>query len=342
MSRASTRPRTSSSRSSTSQNPERYTSRGAASRRGAALRSAGTGKTLLARRSGGRRRPPYFSLSASEFVRRSWVWARRGCATCSIRPRGGAAIVSSTSSNDRTSRSDVGDQRRSREPRSNAQPILTEGRIRAGNKRHRGCATNRPEVLDRRCWAGASTAGSPSSPRQNGRAEILRIHTRSVPLAAGWTWAGRGPRRQAHRCDLALCVNRRRCSPRGGTTRRRAGGLRRRDREIILGAERQIVMSDADRGRSAFHESARAGRHASPARTRAQGSRSSRAGSTGVDALDAGERSLQLSATSDRQDQGRARRARRREVVYDRDHDRRRVGHPNLTQIARGNGRRWA
>jgi cell division protease FtsH len=90
--------------------------------------------------------------------------------------------------------------------------------------------------------------------------EILRIHTRSVPLApdvdldriAASTPGATG-------ADLALIVNEAALF----AARRDHAAVEQRDftdaiEKIVLGAERQVVMSDADRERTAYHESGHA------------------------------------------------------------------------------------
>ena len=90
--------------------------------------------------------------------------------------------------------------------------------------------------------------------------EILRIHTRSVPLAldvdldriAVSTPGATGS-------DLALIVN----EVALFAARRDHATVEQRDLadaidKIALGAERQVVMTDADRERTAYHESGHA------------------------------------------------------------------------------------
>jgi cell division protease FtsH len=123
-------------------------------------------------------------------------------------------------------------------------------------------ATNRPEILDpallRPGRFDRRIAVNP--PDRNGRVEILKIHTRGVPLATdvdldrlaasipGSTGA-----------DIALLVNEAALF----AARRDHAAVEQRDftdaiEKIILGAERQVVMTDADRRRTAYHESGHA------------------------------------------------------------------------------------
>jgi len=123
-------------------------------------------------------------------------------------------------------------------------------------------ATNRPEVLDpallRPGRFDRRIAVHP--PDRNGRVEILKIHTRSVPLASGVELdrvAASTP--GATGADLALLVNEAALF----AARRDHTAVEQRDftdaiEKIILGAERQVVMTDADRERTAYHESGHA------------------------------------------------------------------------------------
>ncbi|MEA2496994.1 MAG: cell division protease FtsH, partial [Thermoleophilaceae bacterium] len=123
-------------------------------------------------------------------------------------------------------------------------------------------ATNRPEILDsallRPGRFDRRIAVQP--PDKTGRIEILRIHTRSVPLdpsvdlelVAASTPGATG-------ADIALLVNEAALfAARRGHTKVEQADFADAIEKIILGAERQIVMSDADRERTAFHESGHA------------------------------------------------------------------------------------
>jgi cell division protease FtsH len=97
-------------------------------------------------------------------------------------------------------------------------------------------------------------------PDKNGRAKILEIHTRSVPLAPSVDLeqiAAATP--GATGADLALIVNEAALF----AARRGHAAVEQRDftdaiEKIILGTERQVVMTDADRERTAYHESGHA------------------------------------------------------------------------------------
>ena len=123
-------------------------------------------------------------------------------------------------------------------------------------------ATNRPEILDpallRPGRFDRRIAVQP--PDRNGRVKILEIHTRSVPLAADVDLgriAASTP--GATGADLALLVNEAALF----AARRDHTAVEQRDftdaiEKIILGTERQVVMTDADRERTAYHESGHA------------------------------------------------------------------------------------
>jgi cell division protease FtsH len=123
-------------------------------------------------------------------------------------------------------------------------------------------ATNRPEVLDpallRPGRFDRRIAVQP--PDRPGRVAILRIHARSVPLAADVDLdriAASTP--GATGADLSLIVNEAALF----AARRDHAAVEQRDftdaiEKIVLGAERQVVMTDADRARTAYHESGHA------------------------------------------------------------------------------------
>ena len=123
-------------------------------------------------------------------------------------------------------------------------------------------ATNRPEILDpallRPGRFDRRIAVQP--PDRNGRLEILRIHTRSVPLGDGVDLeaiAASTPGMTG--ADLALLVNEAALFG----ARRNHERVEQQDftdaiEKIILGTERQVVMTEADRERTAYHESGHA------------------------------------------------------------------------------------
>jgi cell division protease FtsH len=249
-------------------NPQRYTKLGARIPRGVLLYGLpGTGKTLLARAVAGEAGAAFFSISASEFVE-----AIVGVGASRVRDlfkqaKESAPAIVFIDELDAVGRSRSGgasgisgghDERE-----QTLNQILTEmdGFDAETNVIVLG-ATNRAEILDpallRPGRFDRRIAVQP--PDRNGRRQILEIHTRSVPLApdvdldqiAASTPGATG-------ADLALIVNEAALF----AARRDHSAVEQRDftdaiEKIILGAERQVVMTDADRRRTAYHESGHA------------------------------------------------------------------------------------
>ena len=243
-------------------NPERYRRLGARIPRGVLLAGApGTGKTLLARAVAGEAGVPFFSASASEFIEaivgigasrvRDLFNQAKAAAPAIIfideldavgRSRGAAGSIGSHDEREQT-----------------LNQILTEmdGFDSDANVIVLG-ATNRPEVLDsallrpgrfdRRVFVQAPDAA--------GRAAILRVHTRSVPLAEDADLdrlAASTPGMVG--ADLANLVNEAALlAARRGHDAVRYADFTDAVEKIVLGAERKILISDADRRRIAYHE----------------------------------------------------------------------------------------
>ena len=169
--------------------PEKYRRLGARAPKGVLLAGApGTGKTLLARATAGEAKVPFFSASASEFiemivgvgasrVRELFTEARKVAPAIIFideidtigRARGGARAVGGHDEREQT-----------------LNQILTE---MDGFSGHEGvvvlAATNRPDVLDPALLRPGRFDRQiiVHPPDQKGRVEILRVHTRKVPLA---------------------------------------------------------------------------------------------------------------------------------------------------------------
>jgi cell division protease FtsH len=249
-------------------NPQRYTKLGARVPRGVMLYGPpGTGKTLLARAVAGEADAAFFSLSASEFVE-----AIVGVGASRVRDlfkqaKEAAPAIVFIDELDAIGRSRSGgvsgisgghDERE-----QTLNQILTEmDGFEPGTNVIVLGATNRPEILDpallRPGRFDRRIAVQP--PDRPGRVEILRIHTRSVPLAADVDLdriAASTP--GATGADIALIVNEAALF----AARRDHAAVEQRDltdaiEKIILGAERRVVMTDADRERTAYHESGHA------------------------------------------------------------------------------------
>jgi cell division protease FtsH len=246
--------------------PDKYRRVGARAPKGVLLAGPpGTGKTLLARATAGEAGVPFFSASASEFIEmvvgvgasrvRELFGEARKVAPAIIfidevdtigRARSGGATVSGHDEREQT-----------------LNQILTEMDGFSGSE---GvvvlAATNRPDILDPALLRPGrfDRTITVSAPDQKGRVEILRVHTRAVPLAAdvdleqiarstpGMTGA-----------ELANLVNEAALL----AARRTEGNVTQRDltdalEKIQLGAARSIVMPPDERRRTAYHEAGHA------------------------------------------------------------------------------------
>ena len=246
--------------------PGKYRRVGARAPKGVLLTGApGTGKTLLARATAGEANVPFFSASASEFiemivgvgasrVRELFAEARKVAPAIIFideidtigRARAGARAVGGHDEREQT-----------------LNQILTE---MDGFSGHEGvvvlAATNRPDILDPALLRPGRFDRQimVHAPDHRGRVEILRVHTRKVPLAddvnldrlaastPGMTGA-----------DLANLVNE------GALLAARRGEhtVSQRDltdalEKVQLGAARNVVMPEEQRRRTAYHEAGHA------------------------------------------------------------------------------------
>jgi cell division protease FtsH len=248
-------------------NPKRYQRLGARIPRGVLLYGPpGTGKTLLARAVAGEAEAAFFSISASEFVE-----AIVGVGASRVRDLFKQAKEASPSIVFIDELDAIGRQRSGSggfsgghdEREQTLNQILTEmdGFEPDTNVIVIG-ATNRAEILDpallRPGRFDRRIAVQP--PDRNGRAEILKIHTRSVPLAESVDLdaiAASTPGMSG--ADLALLVNEAALfAARRDHERVELNDFTDAIEKIILGTERAVLMSDADRERTAYHESGHA------------------------------------------------------------------------------------
>jgi cell division protease FtsH len=249
-------------------NPDKYRRLGGRIPHGVLLSGApGTGKTLLARAVAGEASVPFFSLAASEFVEAIvGVGAARVRDLFKEAEAAGRAIVfiDELDAIGRSRTSGVaGFSGGNDEREQTLNQILTEmdGFDSSTNVIVLG-ATNRPDVLD----AALLRPGrfdrrvTVSPPDRAGREAILAVHTRGVPL---------GPDVDLGRiaastpgmvgADLANLVNEATLL----AARRSHEVVEESDftdalERIILGAERQVMMSPEDKRRTAYHEAGHA------------------------------------------------------------------------------------
>lgn len=242
-------------------NPKKYTRLGGTAPKGVLLvGSPGTGKTLLARAVAGEAGVPFFSMSASEFiemivgvgaarVRDLFKQARENAPAIIFideldaigRARGTTAIGGSS------------------EQEQTLNQILTE---MDGFSSKEGvivlAATNQPDVLDKALLRPGrfDRRVVVNLPDRNGREAILKVHTRNVPLSddvrlneiASATPGLAG-------ADLRNLVNEAALL----AARRDQEHVYQRDfldalEKIILGPERSLILSPAERERIAYHE----------------------------------------------------------------------------------------
>jgi cell division protease FtsH len=243
--------------------PEKYQKLGARIPRGVLLSGLpGTGKTLLARAVAGEAGVPFFSASASEFIE-----AIVGIGASRVRDlfqqaKEAAPAIIFIDELDAIGRSRGGsggslgghDERE-----QTLNQILTEmdGFDSSDSVIVLG-ATNRPDVLDpallRPGRFDRRVAVQP--PDSKGRELILRVHTRSVPLADDVDLARLASTTPGMvGADLANLVNEAALlAARRGHDKVQPTDFTDALEKIILGAERKIVLGQDDRRRIAYHE----------------------------------------------------------------------------------------
>jgi cell division protease FtsH len=246
--------------------PEKYRRLGARAPKGVLLAGApGTGKTLLARATAGEAKVPFFSASASEFiemivgvgasrVRELFAEARKVAPAIIFideidtigRARGGARAIGGHDEREQT-----------------LNQILTEMDGFSGAE---GvvvlAATNRPDVLDPALLRPGRFDRQimVHPPDHRGRVAILKVHSRNVPLAPDVDLerlAGATPGMTG--ADLANLINEAALL----AARQKADAVHQRDltdalEKVQLGTARNVVISEVERRRTAYHEAGHA------------------------------------------------------------------------------------
>src|SRR4249919_950105 len=244
--------------------PERYRKLGGRIPHGVLLSGPpGTGKTLLARAVAGEADVPFFSLAASEFVEAIvGVGASRVRDLFAQAKEAAPAIVfiDELDAIGRSRTSGVaGFSGGNDEREQTLNQILTEmdGFDSSTSVIVIG-ATNRPDVLDQALLRPGrfDRRVAVQPPDRAGREAILKVHTRGMPLAADVELgriAATTPGMVG--ADLANLVNEAALL----AARRSHDAVAESDftdalERIVLGAERQVMMSSEDRRRTAYHE----------------------------------------------------------------------------------------
>jgi cell division protease FtsH len=245
-------------------NPDKYLRLGGKIPRGVLLSGApGTGKTLLARAVAGEAGVPFFQMSASEFVEMIVGVGASRVRDLFAQAKAAAPAIIFIDELDAIGRSRAGGAANISgghdEREQTLNQILTEmdgfdsrtGVIVLG-------ATNRPEILDPALLRPGrfDRRVSVQPPDRVGREAILRVHTRSVPLADDvdlGALASSTPGMVG--ADLANLVNEAALS----AARRNHEKVSNQDftdalERIVLGAERKVMLSEDDRRRTAYHE----------------------------------------------------------------------------------------
>ena len=249
------------------QHPGKYSRLGAKIPRGVLLSGQpGTGKTLLARAVAGEAGVPFFSISASEFVEVIvGVGASRVRDLFTQAKENAPAIIfiDELDAIGRARSAGTGISGGHDEREQTLNQILTE---MDGFDPAAGvivmAATNRPEILDpallRPGRFDRRIAVLP--PDRNGRRQILDVHTRSVPLGEDVDLdrlASSTPGMVG--ADIANLVNEAAllAAKRGHESVQQADFTDAIEK-IILGTARKVMMTDADRERTAYHEAGHA------------------------------------------------------------------------------------
>jgi cell division protease FtsH len=248
-------------------NPERYGRLGGRMPHGVLLSGApGTGKTLLARAVAGEAHAAFFSMSASEFIEAIvGVGASRVRDLFTQAKAAAPAIVfiDELDAIGRSRQGSVSVTGANDEREQTLDQILTElDGFEPAEAVVVLAATNRPDVLDpallRPGRFDRRVAVQP--PDRTGRQKILEVHTRSIPLARDVdldALAASTPGMVG--ADLANLANEAALlAARRGHEKVQMSDFTEALEKIMLGSPRGILLSPADRERTAYHEAGHA------------------------------------------------------------------------------------
>jgi cell division protease FtsH len=241
--------------------PAKYTRLGGTAPKGVLLIGApGTGKTLLARAVAGEAGVPFFSMSAAEFVEMIVGVGAARVRDLFKQARENAPAIVFIDELDAIGRARgqmmIGG---SSEQEQTLNQILTE---MDGFSSREGtiviAATNQPDVLDKALLRPGrfDRRVVVNLPDKNGREAILKVHTRNTPLANDVNLAELAAATPGFSgADLRNLVNEAALL----AARRGQNDVRDKDfldslEKIVLGPERPLLLSRADKERIAYHE----------------------------------------------------------------------------------------
>jgi cell division protease FtsH len=241
--------------------PPKYTRLGGTAPKGVLLIGApGTGKTLLARAVAGEAGVPFFSMSAAEFVEMIVGVGAARVRDLFKQARANAPAIVFIDELDAIGRARgqfaigaAGEQEQT------LNQILTE---MDGFSSREGiivlAATNQPDVLDKALLRPGrfDRRVVVNLPDKTGREAILKVHTRNVPLAAEVDLAVLASATPGFSgADLRNLVNEAALlAARRGQNQVRQSDFLDSLEKIVLGPERPLLLTRADKERTAYHE----------------------------------------------------------------------------------------
>jgi cell division protease FtsH len=244
--------------------PQKYSKLGARIPHGVLLSGPpGTGKTLLARAVAGEADAPFFSMAASEFVEAIVGIGASRVRDLFTKAKEAAPSIIFIDELDAIGRSRTsgvaGFSGGNDEREQTLNQILTE---MDGFDSSTGviviAATNRPDVLDQALLRPGrfDRRVAVQPPDRNGREAILRVHTRSVPVAPDVDLGGIASTTPGMvGADLANLVNEAALlAARRGHDQVEEADFTDALEKIVLGAERKVLMTKEDKRRTAYHE----------------------------------------------------------------------------------------